>query len=204
MHYAHSNTWLSKHVSDQFVKKSKRFGYRSRAWFKLNEIQKINNVISPGMTVLDLGSSPGGWSQYASKQVKKQGHVISCDIQPMHAIPKVSFILGDVFKKNILNNIFKKIKNKIDVILCDIAPNITGITEIDHPKCINMNYKILNLYRSILLKNGIFVIKSFHGSDLITFYTEIKQLFNKIKIFKPNASRAHSKEIYIIAIGYKK
>lgn len=202
MYYTCSNTWLSRHFSDKFVKESKRFGYRSRAWFKLDEMQKANNIITSGMTVLDLGSSPGGWSQYASQKVNNLGHVISCDIKPMLEVSKVSFILGDAFKKDVLKKIFK-IKNKVDVILCDIAPNITGITEIDHPKCISINYKALNLCKYILLKNGKFIIKSFNGSEFKRYYTAIKKLFKKTKIFKPVASRLNSQEIYIIAIGYK-
>lgn len=202
MYCARSHAWLSRHFSDKFVKASKYFGYRSRAWFKLDEIQKINNIITPGMTVLDLGSSPGGWSQYASRKVSKLGHVISCDIKPMLTIPRVSFILGDAFKKDILNSILK-INSKIDVILCDIAPNITGIKAIDHPKCININYKALKLCKSILLENGKFIIKSFNGSEFKKYYMEVKQLFKKTKIFKPIASRLNSQEIYIIAIGYK-
>uniref|UniRef100_A0A1A9Z1H9 rRNA methyltransferase 2, mitochondrial n=1 Tax=Glossina pallidipes TaxID=7398 RepID=A0A1A9Z1H9_GLOPL len=124
MYCARSHAWLSRHFSDKFVKASKYFGYRSRAWFKLDEIQKINNIITPGMTVLDLGSSPGGWSQYASRKVSKLGHVISCDIKPMLTIPRVSFILGDAFKKDILNSILK-INSKIDVTcLSDMAKNL--------------------------------------------------------------------------------
>ncbi|QFQ32942.1 23S rRNA (uridine(2552)-2'-O)-methyltransferase RlmE [Buchnera aphidicola (Aphis fabae)] len=195
-----SKRWLSEHFQDQYVKEAKKNKIRSRSWFKLEEIDKNNKLFKPGMNVIDLGSSPGGWSQYAMNKIGKTGSVIACDILPMKKITGVKFFQVDFRNVNILNFMLNRLSNNtFNIVMSDMAPNITGCWSIDMPRIIEICKIALKISTCILPKNGIFLVKSFQGEGLNEFFTEIKTLFSKIKICKPKTSRSRSREIFILA-----
>ncbi|MFI4846936.1 MAG: RlmE family RNA methyltransferase [Candidatus Makana argininalis] len=182
---------------------SKKRKLRSRSWFKLYEIQKKYNIILKGMKVLDLGSSPGGWSEYIYKKIGKNGIIISCDMIPMKPIPGVYFILGDINNNLLHKNIYKKIgNNKIDLILSDMSPNISGISTIDIPKFINLVKLSLIFCKNFLKKGGSLIVKIFNGDGFEKLFRYIKSKFIYVKIIKPYSSKKTSKEIYIFARSY--
>ncbi len=197
--------WLKKYLKDKHTKKARKLNIRSRSWFKLEEIQKQDKIIKKNDNIIELGSSPGGWSQFITKIINKKNKIFSCDILPMKKIKFINFTKGDICKKKILKIILKKTKyKKIKIILSDISPNLTGIQEIDNTKYMKIFKIILYLCKKKLNTNGNFIIKSFLGIIFEKTLKKIKKLFKIIKIRKPQASYISSKEIYIIGIGYKK
>ncbi|QJC30049.1 23S rRNA (uridine(2552)-2'-O)-methyltransferase [Enterobacteriaceae endosymbiont of Plateumaris sericea] len=199
------NIWLKKYLKDIYVKQVKKNNkLRSRSWFKLQQIQKLDKIFKPNMIVIDLGCSPGGWSKFASIKIGLKGKIIACDLLPMKQINNVEYIQGDLCDKNIFNLIKNKLNNlKAQVIMSDISPNISGISEIDIPKFFYLSELALKLCYSILDFNGNFLIKVFQGIELKKYLKKINSLFKTIKIRKPNASRSSSREIYIVAKGYQ-
>ncbi|MGK2896857.1 MAG: RlmE family RNA methyltransferase [Candidatus Makana argininalis] len=198
-----SKIWLNNHFNDIYFINAKKNKLRSRSWFKLNEIQKKYNIILKGMKVLDLGSSPGGWSKYVYDKIGQNGIIISCDIIPMKPISGVYFILGNINNNVIFQNINKKIgNNKIDLILSDMSPNISGISTIDIPKFINLIKLSLIFCKHFLNKGGNLVVKIFQGNGFEKIFKYIKSKFIYVKIIKPKSSKKKSKEIYIISKGY--
>lgn len=196
--------WLSEHFKDSYVKNAHLNNLRSRAWFKINEIQLKYQVFKSGMNIIDLGSSPGSWSQYALQKIGKKGSIIACDMKSMHAIKGVFFIQGDITKKKILEDLYNCIKNtKINLIMSDMSPNITGISDIDMANIFNLSNSVLNICINILCKKGIFIIKLFQGREFEDYLRKIRYFFEKIKIYKPRSSRNRSREIFLIAIGKK-
>lgn len=195
-----SNRWLLEHFQDKYVKEAKKNKIRSRSWFKLEEIDRANKLFRPGMNVIDLGSSPGGWSQYASKKIKKKGYVVAFDILPMKKIEGVNFIQGDVRNKKTLDLILNDLFDiKFDLVMSDMSPNITGCSLVDMPRIIEVCKIACNISNHLLFQNGILLVKSFQGEGFNEFFTEIKKLFSKIKICKPTTSRSRSREIFILA-----
>ncbi|MFI4819143.1 MAG: RlmE family RNA methyltransferase [Enterobacterales bacterium] len=198
-----SKIWLKNHFNDIYFINSKKKGLRSRSWFKLHEIQKKHNVILKGMNILDLGSSPGGWSQYICNKIGKNGIIISYDIIPMKPISGVYFILGNNNNDFIYKYINKKIgNNKLDLILSDMSPNISGISSIDIPKFINLVKLSLNFCKKFLIQGGNYIVKIFQGDGFEKIFQHIKSKFIYVKIIKPKSSKNTSKEIYILAKGY--
>nr|WP_281351027.1 SAM-dependent methyltransferase [Enterobacteriaceae endosymbiont of Donacia fulgens] len=178
--------------------------YRSRSWFKLAEIEKIDKIFKKNMIIIDLGSSPGGWSSFASLKIGNKGRIIACDILPMDYIQNVNFYKGNICNPIFFNKIIKKLnKIKVHMIMSDMSPNISGIKEIDIPRIIYLNELTLKLCYSKLRHNGIFLVKTFQGKGLTQFYKKISSIFEIVKIRKPNASRSQSNEIYIVAKRYK-
>ncbi|CUX96119.1 Ribosomal RNA large subunit methyltransferase E [Candidatus Gullanella endobia] len=203
-HAISSNRWLQKHFSDKYVKQAQKRGLRSRAWFKLDEIQKIDKLFWPGITVIDLGAAPGGWSQYVSTQVNGNGRIIACDILPMNPITGVEFLQGDFREPFLLQALLKCLgKHKVQVVLSDMAPNMSGTPAVDIPKAMHLVELALDMCRNVLVFGGSFLVKVFHGEGFDEYLRKIHSLFTKVKIRKPDASRAHSREVYIVAIGYK-
>lgn len=195
-----SKRWLSEHFQDKYTQEAKRNKIRSRSWFKLEEIDKNNTLFKPGMNILDLGASPGGWSQYAINKIGKTGSVVACDILPMKKIIGVKFFQGDCRQINILNCLLNSFSNHTaSVVMSDMAPNITGCRSIDMPNIIEVCKIALNISQYLLSKNGIFLVKSFQGEGFNEFFKELEILFSKIKLFKPKASRSRSREIFILA-----
>ncbi len=188
-----------------YTKLAKKNNLRSRSWFKIYEIQKKTNIIKKNDNIIDLGSSPGGWSKFLSKKINKIGKIFSCDIKPMKYIKKVKFIKGDISNIKTIKKIIKITKNyKINTILSDISPNISGIKEIDYPKFKKIIKNIILLFNKKLKKNGNLIIKIFLGKNFSYIIKKIKKIFKFIKIYKPQSSYSFSKEIYIIALYYKK
>ncbi|CAL4324158.1 Ribosomal RNA large subunit methyltransferase E [Buchnera aphidicola (Protaphis terricola)] len=195
-----SKRWLSEHFQDQYVQAAKKYKIRSRSWFKLEEIDKSNKIFKPGMNVIDLGCSPGGWSQYAINKIGYNGKVIACDILPMKKITGVKFFQVDFYDIKKFNFILNSLSNiNFHVVMSDMAPNITGNWCIDMPRIIKTCKIALKLSEYLLSKHGVFLVKSFQGEGLNEFFKEIKTLFSKIKICKPKTSRSRSREIFILA-----
>ena len=195
-----SRRWLKEHFSDAYVKKAKRFGVRSRAYYKLEELDARDKLFKPGMTVIDLGSSPGGWAEYVVKKVGKKGCVIALDILPMPAIEGVTFIQGDFSDETVFHHLMKEVgETKIDWVISDMAPNVSGIESVDQPRSIALVELALALALHILSSDGGFLAKVFQGEGFDQLLLEVRKNFKKVAIRKPDASRGRSKEVYILA-----
>ena len=198
-----STRWLQEHFDDEYVKLSQKEGYRSRAVYKLKELQQKDRLIQHGMTVLDLGAAPGGWSQYGVELVGKNGRVIASDILPIDPLPFVEFIQGDFTEERILNEILELIGNdKADVVISDMAPNLSGNDAVDQPSSIYLCELALDISKQILAENGTMVVKLFQGAGSDEYLKEVRQCFRQVKIRKPKASRARSREVYVVAQRY--
>ncbi len=201
---ASSKRWMQEHVNDFYVKEANKKGLRSRAVFKLEEINKKDKLIRSGMTVVDLGAAPGSWSQWAVDTVGLNGKVIACDILPMDSIAGVDFLQGDFREDAVLDALLKRIgENKVDVVLSDMAPNMSGNAAMDQPKSMYLVELALDMCRSVLVKEGSFIVKVFMGSDFDSFIAEVRKLFKTVKVRKPDSSRARSREVYLVATGFK-
>ncbi|HET9678817.1 MAG TPA: SAM-dependent methyltransferase [Buchnera sp. (in: enterobacteria)] len=200
-----SKLWLSEHFKDEYVKKSHNNKLISRAWFKLQEIDKKDQLFKSGMNVLDLGSSPGSWSKYASKKVGKLGKVFSCDIIPMNFITNVNFIQGDLRKFSVLKKLLLLVKNvKINILMSDMSPNTSGNPLIDLPKMFLLGEIAISISKLVLSENGKIILKTFQGTGFKKFFNKVSVFFSNIKIRKPNSSRGRSREIFIVASKLKK
>jgi|TARA_B100000315_G_scaffold178459_1_gene167118 23S rRNA (uridine2552-2'-O)-methyltransferase len=196
--------WMNEHLKDEFVKKAQKEGYRSRAAYKLLEIIDKNQIIKTGFKVLDLGAAPGGWSQVAIKIVGKTGQVIATDILPVESIANVEFLQGDFTEEIIYNKLLSLTnKQKINVVLSDMAPNMSGQISIDQPKSMYLAELALDMATKVLSHNGHFVVKIFHGDGFDGFIQNSRKNFKKVIIRKPKASRPRSKEVYLIASQLK-
>lgn len=205
-----SKNWLKEHFDDAFVQKSKAEGYRSRASYKLLEIQKSDRLIQPGMTVVDLGAAPGGWSQVAAGLAGNKGKVIASDILPMDPVPGVSFVQGDFTEESCLNDILALVNGGdatrqrcIDLVISDMAPNLSGMAAIDQPRSMHLVELALDFARITLKPGGVFLAKVFHGEGFESLLKEVKQEFSHVLNRKPDASRSRSREIYLLAKGFK-
>ncbi len=196
--------WMNEHLKDEFVKKAQKEGYRSRAAYKLLEIIDKDQIIKTGFKVLDLGAAPGGWSQVAIKIVGKTGQVIATDILPVESIANVEFLQGDFTEEIIYNKLLSLTnKQKINVVLSDMAPNMSGQISIDQPKSMYLAELALDMATKVLSHNGHFVVKIFHGDGFDNFIQNSRKNFKKVIIRKPKASRPRSKEVYLIASQLK-
>lgn len=203
-----SGNWLKEHFDDEYVKLSQKEGYRSRAIYKLKEMQQKDNLIRPNMQVVDLGAAPGGWSQYAVELVGNNGRVVASDILPIDPLPFVEFIQGDFTEQSVLDDILSVLnkkdsnKTKADVVISDMAPNVTGEETIDQPRSIYLCELSLDMARMILKQGGSFVAKVFQGDGSDAFVKDVKSSFKQVKIRKPKASRPRSREVYVVAQGF--
>ena len=199
-----SSTWLQRHVSDPFVKKAQLEGYRSRSAYKLVELNEKDRLIRPGMRIMDLGSAPGGWSQVAGKLVGAKGRVLATDILHMDPIKNVDFIQGDFTDEAVVAQLLEWLGGgKFDLIVSDIAPNITGIDSADQASSMYFLELALDTVRQTLKPGATFVAKMFQGSGSDQYVKELRSSFEKVLIRKPAASRAESREVYIVAKGFK-
>ncbi|MCF6205047.1 MAG: 23S rRNA (uridine(2552)-2'-O)-methyltransferase RlmE [Methylococcaceae bacterium] len=199
-----SNQWMQEHVDDEYVKKAKAMGYRSRSTFKLIEIQQKDKIIKPGMNVIDLGAAPGGWSEYARKIVGKKNKVIGVDLLEIDPIDGVDFIQGDFRENEVLDELYQLLNGvPVDLVMSDMAPNISGNKGMDQPRSIYLAELALDTAQTVLSKGGTFLIKMFQGVGFDEYKREVTGCFTKVMIRKPNASRARSKEVYILAKGFK-
>lgn len=201
---ASSTRWLKEHFDDKYVQQAKKRGLRSRAVFKLEELQGRDRLFKPGMTVVDLGAAPGGWSQFCVEQVGQKGQVVACDLLPMDAIAGVDFLQGDFRDEAVLNALLTRVgEDKVDVLLSDMAPNMSGTREVDQPKSMYLVELALDMCREVLAPQGSFVVKVFQGTGFDEFLFEVRRSFSSVKVRKPDSSRPRSREVYIVATGFK-
>ncbi|CAI8703012.1 MULTISPECIES: 23S rRNA (uridine(2552)-2'-O)-methyltransferase RlmE [Pseudomonas] len=196
--------WLKRHVNDPYVKQAQKDGYRSRASYKLLEIQEKYKLIRSGMSVVDLGAAPGGWSQVTSRLIGGQGRLIASDILEMDSIPDVTFIQGDFTEDEVLARILEAVGNsQVDLVISDMAPNMSGTPEVDMPKAMFLCELALDLAERILKPGGNFVIKIFQGEGFDVYLKDARRKFDKIQMIKPDSSRGSSREQYMLAWGYR-
>jgi 23S rRNA (uridine2552-2'-O)-methyltransferase len=195
--------WMDEHVADEFVQKAQQEGWRSRAVYKLQEIQEKDRVIKPGMTVVDLGAAPGAWSQYAAKLVGPRGRVIALDLLPMDPLGDVEFIQGDFREEDTLAALEAALgDSRVGLVLSDMAPNISGMSSVDQPRAIYLAELALEFARSRLAPGGGAVIKVFQGEGSDALVAEARRLFETVRQRKPKASRDRSREFYLVAGNY--
>lgn len=199
-----NRSWIKQHVKDPYVKQSQVDGYRSRASYKLLEIVEKDRLIRSGMTVVDLGSAPGGWSQVAARLVGHTGRVHALDLLPMDSIAGVDFIQGDFTEENIFDELLKLIENRpVDLVISDMAPNLSGNKAVDQPAVMYLAELAVELAAKVLTINGVFIAKLFQGQGFDPFVLQVRTLFNGVSIIKPDASRSRSREVYLVAKGLK-
>ncbi|MFC6276744.1 23S rRNA (uridine(2552)-2'-O)-methyltransferase RlmE [Psittacicella hinzii] len=199
-----SRRWLNEHFKDEYVKKAHANKLRSRAYFKLEEIQRTDRIFRKDMIVVDLGAAPGGWSQYVGEIIGANGKVIACDILPMDPLFNVEFLQGDFREESVLNQLMEMINNRpVDVILSDMAPNFSGNPNVDIPRAMYLCELALDMVQQTLTKGGSFVIKIFHGEGFEEYLKQVRSMFKTVRIRKPDASRDRSREVYIVALDYK-
>ncbi|MFQ1008987.1 23S rRNA (uridine(2552)-2'-O)-methyltransferase [Gilliamella apicola] len=201
---ASSTRWLNEHFNDRFVQQAQKKGLRSRAWFKLEEIQKSDKLFKPGITVVDLGAAPGGWSQYVASLIGNKGRIIACDLLPMDPIVGVDFLQGDFRDELVLKALLERVgEEKVQVVMSDMAPNMSGQPAVDIPRAMYLVELALDMCRDVLAHNGNFIVKVFQGEGFEEYLKQVRSMFKTVKIRKPEASRARSREVYIVAMGMK-
>lgn len=195
---------MQRHVNDPYVKQAQKDGYRSRSAYKLIELNEKDKLIRPGMRIMDLGSAPGGWSQVAGRLVGDKGRVLATDILPMEALKNVDFIQGDFTEESVVEQVFEWLGGaKFDLIISDIAPNITGIDSADQASSMYFLELALDTVRRALKSKSNFVAKMFQGEGSDAYLRALRLCFDKVSIRKPNASRPRSREVYVVAKGFK-
>ncbi len=199
-----SNQWMQEHFDDPYVKMAQAQGYRSRAVFKLKEINDKDNLIKTGINIVDLGAAPGGWSQFAWQLLGKNGRLVALDILPMEPLEGVDMIIGDFRDETVLNELYAVLNNEpIQLVLSDMAPNMSGNKSTDQARAMYLCELALDTAKTVLTKNGNFLVKVFQGEGFEAYFKEVQQAFNTAIIRKPKASRPRSNEVYILAKGFK-
>jgi len=195
-----SHRWLREHFDDEYVKKAQREGYRSRAVYKLDEIQQKDRLIRPGMAIVDLGSAPGGWSQYASGLLGHKGKVVAMDILPMDPLPEVTFLQGDFREDDVLDKLLQALEGKeVDLVMSDMAPNISGMDAVDQPRSMYLTELAVDFAERVVRPGGGLLIKVFQGEGFDELLRGLRSHYNKVVIRKPKASRPRSREVYALA-----
>ncbi len=198
-----SKKWLQEHFADLYVKKAQGEGYRSRAIYKLKEIDEKEHLLKPGMTVVDLGASPGGWTQYVSEKLDGCGTIIALDILPMDALAGVEFVLGDFREDSVLNQLTELLPPRgVDLLLSDMAPNMSGNIAVDIPRAMYLAELAFDFGGKMLKPGGGMLMKIFHGTGFDELIKQARMQFDKVTIRKPGASRSRSRETYLLAKGY--
>ena len=199
-----TRNWIQNHVKDPHVKKSKSEGYRSRASYKLLEIDEKDKLLKPGMTVVDLGAAPGGWSQVASKALGDKGLLVAVDLLPLEPITGVCALKGDIADDRVIKRLQGLMDMKrADLVMSDMAPHLAGIADIDGPKIMDLANLTMVVCEKVLKKEGCLVVKLFHYEEVHGFVRRLRTVFNTLRIRKPASSRASSSEFYVVAKGYK-
>lgn len=188
-----SKQWLRRHVTDPYVRKARAHGYRSRAAYKLLELDEKESILQPGMTVVDLGAAPGGWSQVAAAKVRPGGRVVAIDLLPIAPISGVTVLQGDFRGKVLLEG------DKADVVLSDLSPNLSGIGNVDQARALELSGAAIDFCRKALKPEGVFLTKAFQGAAFQELLGRLKSSFAKVKVVKPPASRGESSETYVLA-----
>jgi 23S rRNA (uridine2552-2'-O)-methyltransferase len=199
-----SKRWLQEHHHDAYVLKAREQGYRSRAVFKLEQIQHKDRILKPGQFVLDLGAAPGGWSEYASQIVGHTGRIIAIDLLPMEPIAGVEFVQGDFTEQDTLDRLLALIdERRFDLVISDMAPNLSGMESVDQPKSIHLAELAFDLAREFMMSDGVFVSKLFQGAGFEDLVSQFRSSFKSVKLRKPDSSRSRSNEIYAVCSGLR-
>ena len=199
-----SQRWLKEHFDDPYVKMAQRDGYRSRASYKLLEIQEKDRILRPGMTVIDLGAAPGGWSQVTSRVIGDRGRLIASDILPMDSIADVTFVLGDFTEDEVFAQILEAVgDSQVDLVISDMAPNMSGVKVADQARAMFLCELALDLAKRVLAPGGDFLIKIFQGEGFDAYLKDVRHAFDKVQMRKPLSSRDRSREQYLLARGYR-
>src|SRR5690606_32892578 len=197
-----SKGWMQEHVNDEYVKRAQRDGYRARAAYKLIEIDDKDRLIKPGMVIVDLGSTPGSWSQVATQRLKGQGRIIALDLLEMQPIPGVQFIQGDFREQAVLDQLEATLgESRVDLVIADMAPNISGISDVDQANAMYLTELALDFSYKWLKPGGNFLVKVFNGSGFEDIVRNMRQGFDKVATRKPKASRDRSSEVYLLGTG---
>jgi len=199
-----SGRWLREHFADPFVQRAQSEGWRSRAVFKLEEIDRRERLLKPGQVCLDLGAAPGAWSQYALRQVGRKGRVVASDILPMSDLPGVQFVRGDFREEAVFEQLMALVPpREVDVVLSDMAPNLSGLDVIDQPRAVHLAELALDLAARVLKPGGTALIKVFQGAGFRELLQSARVRFARVKLVKPQASRSRSPEIYLLAMQFR-
>jgi 23S rRNA (uridine2552-2'-O)-methyltransferase len=199
-----SKAWMHEHINDEFVKLAQKEGYRARAAYKLTEIDDKDKLIKPGMTIVDLGATPGSWSQVVVQRIKGQGRIIALDLLEMEPIKGVEFIQGDFREDAVLKLLEKSLNGKqVDLVIADMAPNISGITIVDQAGAAYLTELALDFSKDWLKPSGNFLVKVFIGEGFDDILQNMRQMFEKVVTRKPKASRGRSNEVYLLGLGRK-
>jgi 23S rRNA (uridine2552-2'-O)-methyltransferase len=200
-----SKGWMQEHVNDEYVKRAQRDGYRARAAYKLIEIDDKDHLIKPGMNIVDLGSAPGSWSQVAVQRLKGQGKVFALDLLEMQPVAGVQFIQGDFREQAVLDQLEAMLNGMpIDLVIADMAPNISGISDVDQANAMYLTELALDFSYKWLKPGGQFLVKVFNGSGFEEIVRNMRQGFDKVATRKPKASRDRSSEVYLLGSGRRK
>lgn len=198
-----SKRWLHEHFDDIYVKKAQAEGYRSRAVYKLKEIDEKEHLLKPGMTVVDLGAAPGGWTQYVTEKLNGHGIIIALDILPMDALPGVNFIQGDFREDSVLQELINLVpQHGVDLLLSDMAPNMSGTAAVDIPRAMYLAELAFDFASKMLKPGGAMLIKIFHGAGFDELIKQARLKFKRVVVRKPSASRSRSRETYLLAKDY--
>ena len=199
-----SGSWRDRQERDPYVRQARRDGWRSRAVFKLQQIDRRDKLLHPGMTVVDLGAAPGGWSQYVADRLQGKGRIIALDVLPMDALADVETIRGDFTESGVLDDLLKRLDGgSVDLVISDMAPNLSGTKAIDQPRSIHLAELALDFARQTLAGGGSFVCKLFHGEGTDAFIADARRSFGRLRVMKPDASRPGSSEVYLVARNYR-
>lgn len=195
--------WRQEHVDDYYVKQAQQHGYRSRAAYKLKEIDARDHILRPGLTVLDLGAAPGSWSQLARQKIGSKGHVIAQDLLPMEPIAGVDFIQGDLCTQDVYERLLQLLGSmSVDLVMSDMSPNISGVKTLDQPRAMHLCEISMEMALNVLVKGGDFLVKVFQGEGFDVYLHQLQSHFKKVTVRKPHASRARSSEVYLLARNY--
>ena len=199
-----SGSWRDRQERDPYVQKARREGWRSRAVYKLQQIDKKERLLRPDMVCVDIGAAPGSWSQYVTQQLKGRARIIAVDLLPMDSLPDVEFIQGDFQDDEVLQAMVQAIgEDGADLVISDIAPNISGNRAVDQPRSMNLAELALDLVRQVLKPGGAFICKVFQGEGFDAFVRDARRSFERVRVMKPQASRAGSREVYLVARNYR-
>jgi len=198
-----SGSWRERQERDPYVQQARRDGWRSRAVYKLEQIAEKERFLKPGMVCVDLGSAPGSWSQYVTEKLKGRARIVAVDVLPMDSLPDVEFVLGDFREDEIFEQLLQAVgESGADLVMSDIAPNITGTKVVDQPRSMYLVELALDMARRVLKPGGNFVCKVFQGAGFDEFLRDVRNSFERVKVMKPKASRPGSREVYLVARNF--
>jgi len=198
-----SGSWRDRQERDPYVQRARREGWRSRAVFKLEQIDRKERLLKPGMVCVDLGSAPGGWSQYVTEMLKGKARIVAVDLLPMDALPDVEFVQGDFQEDEVFEQLLEKVgPDGADLVMSDMAPNISGTKAVDQPRSMYLVELALDMARRVLKPGGSFVCKVFQGEGFDEFVRDARNSFERVRVIKPEASRTASREVYLVARNF--